>query len=123
MSYKLSFELNELPLSLNRVLRLNRWERAALYDDIYQICRFHIHGKQPEEPLEKFTLRFERHTIKPVDIDSLVASFKPILDSLEKYGVILNDGWELVNFKNTSYEQVQVKTKKEQKIILEINSL
>lgn len=121
-SYCLSFELNELPPGLNRALRLNGFERNRLYKSIYGISNYLIGSNRPPKPLTKFTLSFTRHTIRPLDLDGLTASFKPFLDALVMSKIIVDDSWEYVNFENTKYDQVKVKKKIDQKVMIEVKA-
>jgi Holliday junction resolvase RusA-like endonuclease len=118
-SYSLSFELNELPPSLNIFMRMHYRERASVFKRIENNCKKLILGKAPATPLTSYQITFVRHTIRPLDIDNLVASFKPVLDSLVRSGVIEDDKWEMSEF--IKYRQVKVKTKKDQRVSVEVN--
>lgn len=120
-SYSFSFELNELPPSLNVFMRWHYRKRASVFKRIENTCKLLILGKAPATPLTSYQIIFTRFTIRPLDIDNLVASFKPVLDSLVRSGVIEDDKWEMSEF--IRYKQVKVKTKLEQKITSEIKSL
>lgn len=54
----------------------------------------------------------------PLDLDNLVASFKPVLDSLVRAGVIEDDKWTGTD--SYHYKQTRVSTKKEQRITIEV---
>lgn len=117
-SYCLSFELNELPPSLNVFMRWHFRKRSAEFNKIKRNCLANISGKEPSKPLTKYSITFTRHTIRPLDIDNLVASFKPVLDSLENYKVIKSDKWEMSE--HIRYKQVKVKKTVEQKVLIQV---
>lgn len=75
-------------------------------------------GKKPVEPLSKYQITFTRHTIRPLDIDNLVASFKPILDSLVRGGIIQDDKW--CTTENLTWKQEKVAKKIEQRVSVSI---
>lgn len=98
-----------------------RWhyrKRASEFKRIENNCKKLILGKAPVKPLTTYQIIFTRHTIRPLDIDNLVASFKPILDSLVRSGVIWDDKW--CGSEKFRYEQVKVSAKKDQKIVIQI---
>lgn len=121
VSYKLSFELNELPPSLNVFMRMHFRERAKVFKRIENQCHLLMAGKTPEKPLAKFLITFTRFTIRPLDIDNLVASFKPVLDSIVRAGVIEDDKWTGTD--SFHYKRERVSEKKDQRILMEIKSL
>lgn len=120
-SYCLSFELKDLPPSLNVFMRWHYRKRSTEFNKIKDNCRKLILGKVPATPLSSYQITFARHTIRPLDIDNLVASFKPVLDSLVSFGVIEDDKWEMS--KHIKYLQLKVNKKTDQKITTEIGSL
>lgn len=120
-SYSLYFELKELPPSLNKILAMTWRKRKRIYDNLKKLAHYQILGKKPSTPLLKYHITFTRHTIRPLDIDNLVASFKPVLDSLVLSGVIGDDKW--CTFENVSWKQVKVSKRIEQKISVEVKSL
>lgn len=101
-----------------------RWhfrKRAKEFKRIEILCHQQMIGKKPERPLANYLITFTRHTIRPLDIDNLVASFKPILDSLVRAGIIEDDAWCTTD--NLKYRQVKASSKKDQKVTMEIKSL
>jgi Holliday junction resolvase RusA-like endonuclease len=120
-SYCLSFELNELPPSLNVFMRWHYRKRASEFKRIENNCIKNILGRAPAAPLTSYQITFTRHTIRPLDIDNLVASFKPVLDSLVRSGVIEDDKWCTTD--NLKYKQEKVNTKMDQKISILINEI
>lgn len=117
-SYSLSFELNELPPSLNVFMRWHYRKRAKEFKRIEINCIQQILGKKPKDPLKDFHITFTRFTTRALDIDNLVASFKPVLDSLVRAGVIEDDKWATTE--NLKYVQTKVSSKKEQKITVSV---
>lgn len=120
-SYSFSFELNELPPSLNVFMRWHYRKRASEFKRIENNCRKLILGNAPAAPLTSYQIIFTRHTIRPLDIDNLVASFKPILDSLVRSGVIEDDKWCTTD--NLKYKQERVLKKDAQKITVQISKV
>lgn len=118
--YSLSFELKELLPGLNKVLRMHWRKRNSIYKAVYTTVDYLTLGKRPSTPLTKYAITFTRHTIRPLDIDNLVASFKPVLDSLVLSGVIKDDKWSMTD--NVFYKQRKVSKMIEQKISVEVNS-
>lgn len=110
----MSFELNELPPSLNKYMRMHFHVRSKIFNKIKNDIHKLVLGKLPVEPLTSYQITFTRFTIRPLDIDNLVASFKPVLDSLTLFEVIEDDRWEMPT--KILYKQTRVKHKPEQKI-------
>ena len=103
MAYKLTFELNVLPRS--QINTHGHWssrhrEKKNLEDMVIAATI----RDWPKDPLEKAVLTFTRCSSSEPDFDNLVASFKPIMDGLERARIIVNDkpscvghptyGWE-----------------------------
>ena len=90
MGYSLAFELPGLPKSQTnnyshwsvRAKSKKRWENA-----VWAMVKHDL----PRKPLSKARIRFTRCSSGEPDFDNLVASFKPILDGLEKAGIIESD--------------------------------
>lgn len=120
-AYSLYFELKELLPGLNKILRMHWRKRQAIYKSVYRIVDLLILGKRPSKPLTKYTITFTRHTTRPLDIDNLVASFKPVLDSLVLSEVILDDKWSMTD--NVFYKQKKVAKKTEHKISVEVGGV
>jgi hypothetical protein len=118
MQYSLYFELQELPPGLNKLLRMNWGKRKRIFDSIQNQVHYLILGKKPSTPLNKYQITFTRHTTRPLDADNLVASFKPVLDSLVLSGVIQDDKWGMTD--NVSWKQIKAKKIKDQKISVEV---
>lgn len=78
-------------------------------------------GKKPEKPLSQYQITFTRHTIHPLDIDNLVASFKPVLDSLVRAGVIEDDKW--CTTENLKYRQEKAGSRAKQRVTVEVESI
>lgn len=116
--YSLYFELKELPPSLNRIFSMTWQKRKRIFDKIKTEAHYHILGKKPSTPLKNYHITFTRHTISPLDIDNLVASFKPVLDSLVLSGVIEDDKWGMTD--NVFYKQAKVKKMKEKKVSIQV---
>tara|TARA_R100000458_G_C8144051_1_gene154123 strand:- start:211 stop:474 length:264 start_codon:yes stop_codon:yes gene_type:complete len=55
-----------------------------------------VKGKVPPKPLEKATIKIERHNYRFCDFDGLVGAYKPYIDALIKAKVILDDNWKVL---------------------------
>jgi len=97
MPYKLSIEIPGLPETVNalgrkhwavKVKHNNIWERAVFAKSIAQGL--------PIEPLTKAIVVLTRYSSSEPDFDGLVSSFKCILDSLIKCGVLENDKMSVI---------------------------
>lgn len=116
-SYKHSFELNELPPSLNKYLRLHFQERNRVFQKIKHSVWLNVREYLPLRPLTKYKIVCTRYTIRPLDpFDNLPGSFKVVIDALTAFKVIEDDKWGMAE--NIRCTQVRVKTKKEQKVII-----
>lgn len=120
-SYSLAFELNELPPSLNVFMRWHYRKRHKEFCIIEKNCLAHFYKRLPETPLSKYQITFTRHTIRPLDIDNLVASFKPILDSLVKGRVIEDDKWDMSE--HIKYRQEKVSKRILQKVTILVSEV
>lgn len=118
MSYSLSFELDKLPPSLNVFMRWHYRKRSAEFKKIKLECQRRI--TKPESPLASYHITFTRFTTRALDIDNLVASFKPVLDALVNCGVIQDDKW--CTTENLSYKQEKVAKMNEHKVRVEVVS-
>lgn len=97
------------------------WQkRKRIFDRIKLAAHKSILGKRPSSPLTKYQITFTRHTIRPLDLDNLAASFKPVLDSLVLSGVIKDDKWEMTEA--VFYKQKKVGKKVDQKISVEVQA-
>lgn len=86
----ISFELNGLPPLANK--QKGHWaKRARTAKQWKEACGYMLLGKKPKEPLNKIHVVFTRFSSKEPDFDGLVHSFKPILDSLVEYGIVVDD--------------------------------
>ena len=88
--YKLELYIPQVPPSLNRTLRMHYHKRNHAYKEWYTLLGYKIKDK-PKEPLERFKITIVRHFFRQLDYDGLVASYKPVVDSLKHCNVILDD--------------------------------
>ncbi len=58
----------------------------------------------PEKPLEQAQISACRYSHRMVDFDGLVASLKPVIDSLKDAGVIIDDRWSVTGRWNVFQE-------------------
>lgn len=78
---------------LNRVLRMNKYDRHAYYNRLYQDVGLITTGHRPESALKKARLILRRNANRMYDYDGLVAAFKPVVDALEHVNILKNDSW------------------------------
>ena len=90
--YKLEFEINALPKTLNTSLRMHwasrntenkKWDRW--------VNAFAMKQGKPKAPLQKAILKLTRHSSTAPDPDGLIGSFKCVLDALVSCGVLQDD--------------------------------
>lgn len=103
--YRLSIFLDFLPdIQLNS--SHGHW--ASRYTKIRKVkatVGFSVFEHKPKEPLKQARLTLVRHSTRQPDFDNLVASFKPVIDALTEYQIIVNDKPE--NIGQPSYNWVK----------------
>lgn len=89
--YRLEFRINKLPPNpLNG--RHGSWRAKAAARKFWKELAIAAIGPEiPEKPLKKAKCTFTRHSSAEPDFDGLVASFKPVVDSLKAAKVIEDD--------------------------------
>jgi Holliday junction resolvase RusA-like endonuclease len=89
--YRLSIFLDFLPdIQLNN--SHGHW--ATKYQKIRKTkatVGFSVFEHRPPKPLETARLTLVRHSTREPDFDNMVASFKPVIDALTEYQIIVND--------------------------------
>jgi hypothetical protein len=108
MGYVLQFKVPGVPLSLNKVLRMNFRRRDAYYKRWYSDIALIVGSNRPPRPLERAHLSFTRHAPRTLDYDGCAGSMKPLADALQHCGVIINDSWKVT--RAWSIDQVYTKT-------------
>lgn len=96
MSYKLFITLDQLPKSLNKKLRSNRFalhRENKAYDSLIA-CQ--CSSNLPTNPLQRANITIIRHSFRFLDYDGLVGSLKPIVDALVTCGVLSDDSWPVL---------------------------
>lgn len=53
-------------------------------------------GLTPPEPLEKASIKIERHFFRMLDFDNCVSSYKCVVDALVHCDIIKDDNWKTV---------------------------
>lgn len=93
MPYALNFTIPMLPDSQAAAAKGNWRGRRAVKKRWQQHVRAIVLGDHyvPEKPLQRATVRCERHSSVEPDRDNLASSFKNIIDGLVLVGVIEDD--------------------------------
>ena len=91
--YRLVFTHRRLPELNTRATRRNRFAQAAEAKRWQQIVLTYVlaQGGGPPKPLTVALVTLTRHSSREPDPDNLATSFKSILDSLVKAGVLADD--------------------------------
>jgi hypothetical protein len=97
--YVLELEIPFVPRRLNEVLRQNFYDRHHEFSEIYRLIHLLTVGKRPNYPLNNCKITIIRKVDKRrfLDFDNLVASFKPLVDSLtaRHAGIIEDDNYDI----------------------------
>lgn len=95
--YRLEFELIGLPKSPNQLLGAHWTIRSGHAKKWKKLVGKAVEKKCPPTPLEKAKVTLIRYSAaKSMDRDNLRSSFKPIVDALKLYGVIVDDAPEVI---------------------------
>ncbi len=92
--FKLYLELDQLPQSLNKSLRTNRYKNNSKnkrWDNLIKTSIFEV----PKEPLKKANITLVRHSYRMLDYDGCVGSMKPVVDALVEVGILEDDNWNV----------------------------
>lgn len=120
-TFKLSFTLFEMPLTLNEVMGKSWRSRHENFKRIKKAIYLHSVGKLPPQPIKKARVSFIRYSSGTLDRDNLYFTFKSIIDGLVQSGVILDDGFEMV--KELYPAQVKIKRTEKKKIEVTVEEL
>lgn len=93
--YHLKIVLNGTPKATNDILGHSYWKKhnnAVLWKKKVKSV---VYGLIPESPLELVTLTLTRKSNRFLDYDGLVASFKPVVDSLVENKILKNDTYKI----------------------------
>ncbi len=96
MGYVLLLELDQLPKSLNKKLRSNRFALNRENKAFDNIIACAVSGRLPNVPLTKAKISLVRHSHRFLDFDGVVGSFKPVVDALVSAGVLIDDSWKVL---------------------------
>jgi Holliday junction resolvase RusA-like endonuclease len=89
--YTLEFSIAEVTESANKMLRMH-WGARERYNKKWErLVWAHVWPRKPEQPLARAKVTLTRHSVRKMDADNCRLSFKPIMDALVKYGVLLDD--------------------------------
>ncbi len=96
MSYKLFLQFDQLPKSLNKKLRSNRFKNHNENLTWDLMVEHQVQNKKPIEPLIKAHVSILRHSHRTLDYDGLVGSMKPVVDALVSARIIADDSWNVL---------------------------
>jgi hypothetical protein len=106
LSYRLIFEIEDLPKMANITSGKSHWRYAHVEAKKWQVLVHAAIGSQrPPEPLLRATLHLTRFSSSQPDYDGLVRGFKSIVDGLVRSGVLVNDKLENTGAWNCSWER------------------
>jgi hypothetical protein len=94
--YKLFLQIPNLPKSLNKKLRSNRFALMRENRSFDMLLACECSAKKPKAPLERANITLIRHSHRTLDYDGLVGSMKPVVDALVSCGVLLDDSWRVL---------------------------
>ena len=110
--YTIEFELREIPLLLNKLLRLNRHPRNEYNKIWYTRISLATMGKRPRTPLKKVKISVYRFHERMADYDGVVGSFKPVIDGLVHARIIEDDSFKITGPWDVNQFKVTKKRKK-----------
>jgi hypothetical protein len=94
-NYKLEFEIDFIPESLNTILRMNKYQRndynKLWYERVYLACL----NKTPTTPLRSVRLYLSRYCYRMLDYDGVVGSLKVVVDGLIHANIIKDDNYSI----------------------------
>lgn len=93
MGYELILEIDDVPESLNRMLRTHRFKANKIKKSWYYKISKLVGPNRPKSPLKKASISIERHSNRFLDYDNAVASYKMVVDGLVLCGVLDDDNW------------------------------
>ncbi len=95
-NYHLLIEIPDLPLLPNRLQR-SHWRTIQAHTKAWHALVYrHASSHVPYEPLQRAELVLTRHSATEPDPDNLMASWKPLIDGLQRVGILVNDKRENV---------------------------
>ncbi len=95
-NYHLLIEIPDLPLLPNRLQR-SHWRAIQTHTKKWHILVYRQAARGiPLEPLQRAELVLTRHSATEPDPDNLMASWKPLIDGLQRVGILVNDKRENV---------------------------
>ena len=95
-AYHLLISIPDLPLLPNRLQR-SHWRAIQTHTKKWHALVYrHAAQHVPYEPLQRALLVLTRHSATEPDPDNLMASWKPLIDGLQRVGILVNDKSENV---------------------------
>lgn len=97
MNYRLTIEIPGLPKTVNALGRAH-WSVKVKHNNLwFGLVQWGvIRAGKPKEPLKKALVTLTRYSSSEPDFDGLTSSFKCILDSLIKCGVLEDDKMSVI---------------------------
>lgn len=119
--YQLTLQFDDLPKSLNKSLRANRFsnlrEMKRWASKIGIACYLDL----PTSPLPKAKLKITRFSYRMLDYDGLVGSLKPVIDGLVSSGILIDDSWNVTGA--WQVDQVFREKKKGPLLLIEVQEI
>ncbi|MGE3608024.1 MAG: hypothetical protein AB7I27_00450 [Bacteriovoracaceae bacterium] len=108
MGYSVKFTFFTIPLTLNEVISKHWRSRHNNFKKIHREIVIALINKKPAKPILKAKITVTRYSWGSLDRDNAYFTCKPILDTLVKEKVLIDDKWENVD----QPQIIQVKIKK-----------
>lgn len=96
MTYTLEFQINALTDSPNKLLGAHWTTRKRYADKWKRLVWAKVWHLKPPAPLTKARVTLERHSPRKMDADNVRSSFKPVMDALVQWGVLLDDNTDVI---------------------------
>ena len=101
--------------SLNVLLRMHHHAKKRLRDQYTTILRSHANAVSRAKPGQFRKVWIERRGVRLIDHDNLVGGAKPLLDALERSGLIWRDS---PKFLRVEYSQTKTSAKRASTLVV-----
>lgn len=118
MGYRLEFEIEGLPKTINEIGR-KHWAIKAREARFWKTnISIITSGKRPKNCIRKAKLELTRYSTRSPDADGLVSSFKHVIDGLVESQIICDDSYSIIGMPEYKWEKAP-KDKGKIKVIIE----